>query len=385
MSPERLLSQAFAFLWAATFFVFLSFYLLLPVLPVYALRQGTRESAVGLIIGVFALTSMTLKPWAGWALDWRGRRGILLAGAAIFCLASLGYPLARSTAALLLLRVFHGAGMGLFPTAGTVIVADLAPSDRRGEAMGLFGMAPNLAMAVGPPLGVLLEAGLGYPGFFLVGAVLAGIGTGLALLVPETGHPADPPPFRLVRLLAPSALQPALITLALFLTYGAVISYLPLLTRARQIGNPGAFFALMALGLLAVRTWAGQLSDRAGRRAVVLPSLVVVAAAMMLLATAASARAIYLAGLLFGVGVGSAQPTLMAWATDLVPPADRGRSMATVYTAWELGIGAGSIAFGLLLPLGGFEALFSAGGATALAGGALVLWRGGDRWTAPSR
>lgn len=383
--PERLWSRAFALLWAATFFVFLSFYLLLPILPVYALRQGTPESAVGVIIGVFALASMVLKPWAGWALDWRGRRGILLAGGVIFGLACLGYPLARSVWSLLLLRIFHGFGMGLFPSAGAVVATDLAPAERRGEAMGLYGMAPNLAMAVGPPLGVALEARLGDPGLFLAGAAMAGLGTVLAVLVPETGRPTDPPPFRWATLFTPSALQPAVITLTLFLTYGAVISYLPLLTRTPAMGNAGAFFALMALALLAVRTRAGRLSDRVGRRAVVVPALVVVAAAMALLAVAGTAWAIYLAGVLFGVGVGAAQPTLMAWATDRVAPADRGRSMATVYTAWELGIGGGAIALGLLLPLGGFPALFSAGAVIALGGAALSLRRERDRWIAPSR
>jgi len=383
--PERLLSRAFALLWAATFFVFLSFYLLLPILPVYALRQGTPESAVGVIIGVFALASMVLKPWAGWALDWRGRKGLLVAGATIFGIACLGYPLARSVWSLLLLRIFHGFGMGLFPSAGGVVATDLAPARRRGEAMGVYGMAPNLALAIGPPLGVALEATLGYPGFFLTGAAIAGLGTALSTLVPETGHPTDPPPFRWAALLAPSALQPGAITLALFLTYGAVIAFLPLLTRALEAGNPGVFFTLMAVALVVIRTWAGQLSDRLGRRVVVLPALMVVAAAMALLAVADAAWTIYLAGFLFGLGVGSAQPALMAWATDRVAPEDRGRTMAVFYTAWELGIGGGAIALGLLLPLGGFPALFFASAVIALGGAALALRREGERWTVPSR
>lgn len=384
-SSERLWGRAFAFLWAATFFVFLSFYLLLPILPVYALRQGAPESAVGLIIGVFALASMTLKPWAGWALDWRGRRGMLVAGATIFSLACLGYPLARSVATLLILRIFHGLGMGLFPSAGAVMATDLAPPGRRGEAMGLYGMAPNLAMGIGPPLGVALAARFGDLGLFLTGAGMAGLGTALALLVPETGRPSEPPPFRWGTLLAPSALRPGAITLALFLTYGAVIAFLPLLTRAREAGNSGVFFTLMALALLVIRAWAGQLSDRLGRRTVVVPALATVAASMGLLAAAEAAWTIYLAGFLFGLGVGAAQPALMAWATDRVAPADRGRAMAVVYTAWELGIGGGAIALGLLLPLGGFEALFGVGAVIALGGGAVALGRRGERWTGLSR
>ena len=75
MQPSgRLLTPAFALLWVATFCVFFSFYLLLPALPVYAVRLGIREAGVGVVIGVFAFASMIWKPWAGWVIDWRGRR-----------------------------------------------------------------------------------------------------------------------------------------------------------------------------------------------------------------------------------------------------------------------------------------------------------------------
>jgi predicted MFS family arabinose efflux permease len=67
----------------------------------------------------------------------------------------------------------------------------------------------------------------------------------------------------------------------------------------------------------------------------------------------------------------------MAWCADLVPPAARGKAMGTFHTAWELGIGAGSILFGLFLPLGGFEALLFAAAAVALAGGLGALARSG--------
>jgi predicted MFS family arabinose efflux permease len=131
----------------------------------------------------------------------------------------------------------------------------------------------------------------------------------------------------------------------------------------------------MAIALLLVRTSAGRLSDRVGRGAVVAPALVVVAAALATVATARTDWAIYGAGLLFGLGFGSAQPVLMAWAADLVPPTDRGKAMATFYTAWELGIAAGSILFGLLLPLGGFDGLFLGGAGLVLAGAAVVAAR----------
>jgi MFS family permease len=375
----RLLTAPFAVLWAASFCVFLSFYLLLPVLPVHAARLGMGESAIGLVIGVFALASMAWKPWAGWVLDWRGRRALLVAGAALFGLASMCYPVARSVWSFLVVRVVHGTGMGLFPTAAAAVVTDLVPAARRGEAMGLFGMAANLALAAGPALAGPAEARLGFGGACLLATGLATAGTGLALVTHETGARAVRPPFRLRALFVRQALHPAALTLLAFVPYGALMAFLPLLTAERRVASVGPFFTLIAAGLLVIRTTAGQLSDRFGRPVVVAPALAVVAAALLIVAVGHSPWAIYGAGLLFGLGFGSAQPVLMAWTTDLVPAGDRGRALAAYYAAWELGIGGGQILLGLLFPLGGFVGLFATAAAIALIGAAVAVMRPGPR------
>jgi MFS family permease len=373
--PRRpgLLTPAFARLWAASFLIFLSFYLTLPILPVYAARLGLGEAAIGFVIGAFALASMVLKPWAGWVMDWRGRRGILLAGAGLFILASAGYPATGSAASLLLVRVVHGAGMGLFPTAAVAMVADLAPVLRRGEALGMFGMAANLALAVGPALAGPAQARLGFVGLCGLATALAAVGTGLASGARETAPPAARLPLRVRELFARAAVRPALLTLVLFLPYGAVMGFLPLLALERGAQQPGLFFTLMAVTLLLVRTSAGRLSDRFGRGAVVAPAFAVIAASLAVVAIARAPWALYAAGALFGLGLGGAQPTLMAWAADLVPATERGKAMATYYTAWELGIGGGQVAFGLLLPSVGFAGLFAAGAGLALLAGALAV------------
>ncbi len=97
--------------------------------------------------------AMLMRPPAGWLIDTRGTRPILLVGMAIFLLASLGYIATQSVQPILALRLFHGIGMGLFPTAATVVIAELAPPTRRGEAMGWFGITNSLGLIVGPVVG----------------------------------------------------------------------------------------------------------------------------------------------------------------------------------------------------------------------------------------
>ena len=105
----------------AAFAVFLSFFLLLSVLPLYARALGVADGAIGVVMGAFALSAMVLRPWAGWAADRYGRRPLMLAGSLLFVLASPAYALAAGAAGLTAVRLLHGAGMGLFPTAASAV------------------------------------------------------------------------------------------------------------------------------------------------------------------------------------------------------------------------------------------------------------------------
>jgi MFS family permease len=108
--------RPFAVLWLATLLFYPGFQLLLPVIPLYATRLGAREAYVGFIIGAFALTA-ALRPLAGDLADRIGRRPLVLVGTGIFALTPLGYAVVGTIPGLLLLRLFHGTGMGFGPTA----------------------------------------------------------------------------------------------------------------------------------------------------------------------------------------------------------------------------------------------------------------------------
>jgi MFS family permease len=366
-SRPRLLTGPFVLTCVASFFFFLSFYLLLPTLPLYAQEHGMGESEIGLIIGAFAFTALLVRPGVGRAIDRRGRRGILLLGTAVFLFSSLAYHFTRTVGSLLALRLLHGSGMGLFTTAASAVTTDLAPPERRGEAMGYFGMAANLAMAGGPAVGMWLIGDGAYGGLFLTAGGVAALAVLLATGIPETlpagAAPAVPGP-----LFSRAALLPSGAMLSLCITYGAVVSFLPLLGQQVGMGNPGLFFTVYAVFLVLTRPQAGLLSDRVGRAAVILPGMALVAAAMGALALARGPGWLLLAGALYGIGLGAAHPALLALTTDRAAPTERGRAMATLYAALELGISSGSVLLGLLLASTSFPVMFGAAAAIAVAG-----------------
>ena len=383
--------RPFAVLWLATFLFFLGFQLLLPVVPLYATQLGAREAHVGFIIGAFALTAMVLRPLAGDLADRLGRRPLVLLGTAIFALAPLGYAAVGSILGLFLVRLFHGAGMGFGPTAATVIATDLTPPERRGAAMGTFGLASAAALAAGPYLGGELVRGVGFTATFLVATAIESAALVLAWALPET-RPVTPPPTRAApdlratggplarfwrRWFSPAAVFPSGLVLAFYVSYGGLAALLPLFAEERRLGNPGLFFTVFALVSLVVRSPSGRLSDRLGRRAVIVPALAAAAISLGLLGLATSRATFLGAAALYGVAFGAGQPALLAMTADRASPAERGRAMATLYTAWELGIFGGSILLGLAATRFGYQMTWWMAGAMAGIGAAAALRDGG--------
>ncbi len=373
-AARALLTRPFLFICLATGFFYLSFYLILPVMPLYVASLGGTSSQIGLIIGLFAAMAMLMRPPAGWLIDTRGTRPILLVGMAIFLLASVGYIAARSVQPILALRLFHGMGMGLFPTAATVVIAELAPPRRRGEAMGWFGIANSLGLILGPVMGPFVAARAGFAMLFLLAAGAAGLGMVCICLVPAGARPARHP--RLPRprdLFSSAAVFPSLILLLLYIPYGTVVAFIPLVATARGIENPGLFYTVFAGAMLLVRAKAGELSDRQGRAAAIVPGMIVTGLSFLVLGVTTGPIGVLTGGAFLGLGFGAAQPALMALTTDRVVPEERGKAMGTFYTAWELGIASGAAGAGWLLSVTDFALLFLVGAAIPIGGACLAL------------
>jgi predicted MFS family arabinose efflux permease len=370
---ERVVTLQFGLLWIGSFALFLSFFLLMPTLPRYARALGIPESHIGLLSGAFPLAAMLVRPLAGWAADRHGRKPLMLLGALVFAVSGVLYAMSHTLAALVAVRALHGTGMGLYPTAGTAMAADMAPAARRGYALGLIGIAASLALAIGPLAGLWLADARGYGWLFGVSALLALIALGLSVGQRESLRA----PVR-VRLAWNTAfsrpvLYPCAIVLCLMATYGVQVTYLPL--RVAGGRGAGVFFTAMAVIVILSRWAAGGLSDRVGRPPVAAAGALCSAAALGVIVPASDAVSLALAGGLYGLGFGLTQPSLIAWCVDLVSPTERGRAMGTFYTALELGIATGAIGAGWVLAHTGYEAVFLMSAGIALAATVLALAR----------
>jgi MFS family permease len=272
-------------------------------------------------------------------------------------------------------RVLHGVGWAAFGTAASALAADLAPVSRRGEAMGYFGVGMNVAMAIGPALGVFLVGRTGYGALFLTAMVLSAAAALTTVGITDPGRrPSGASVQRGWRsFILPSALFPSAVLFTNALTYASVVALLPLYAEEAKLGNPGLFFTVFSVVVLVLRGPLGRLSDRRGRAVVVAPGLAFTFVALLVLSQAQSMAALLVVAVLYAIGVGAAQPTLMAMTVDRARPQERGAAMGTFTTAMDLGIGVGSIVWGVTAEAFGFQTMYVAASLMGLVGVAVLL------------
>jgi MFS family permease len=323
---------------------------------------------VGLVIGLSSIAAVATRVLSAGALDRRGRRPFALGGLALFAAATATLPLAASLGWLLALRAVQGVGWGFATTAISSLVADLAPAARRGEAIGIWGLAPTVAMALGPAAGAGLVR-VGGPGAAFLGtAVLFVVALGLMVPVAEPRHVG---PVRSGGVFPGGAFLPCAVLFLSSLSYGAIIAFVPV-ELGSEPGRTGTYFTVYATSILLVRPFAGRLSDRHGRRAVVVPGLLLGAVGVALTGLARGPLALAVAAALYGVGMsGLTFPALTAWTVDRSGEA-RGAAMAAFYGSYDLAIALGAFAFGPVYERFGFAAVNLAGAAGVVAAALLA-------------
>lgn len=354
---SKLWTRDFLLITLANLFLFLGFQMLLPVLPQYAKVLGGSETAAGLVVGIFSVSSVLVRPFAGRALDKYGRRAIFLAGLAIFLGSVMAYIVVPTVTLLLLFRFIHGCGWSAASTGTNTIASDIIPAQRLGEGMGYFGLTSTLAMAVAPALGLAIVLHAGYTTMFIISAaaVVCAAAAALGLSFRQTPSRATSG-----SLWEQTALHPAAVMFCVTMTYGAVVAFVVLYATYRGIGNIGPFFTVYAAALMLSRPLFGRLADRRGLNVAVIPGLTCVGATMLLLAAAHTLPQFLIAGFIYGIGFGAVQPSLQAMALRHAAPTRRGAANATFFTGFDLGIGAGSMVWGAVAQQIGYSAMYLA-------------------------
>lgn len=347
---QKIFSRDFVFIWLANFFVFLGFQMTLPTIPIFVNELGGSDQLIGIIVGIFTFSALLFRPYAGHALESKGRGKVYLFGLILFVVSVGSFGFITSMGMLIVMRIVQGIGWGFSTTASGTIATDLIPPARRGEGMGYFGLSGNLALALGPALGLTIAGTISFTFFFLICAVLGLIAYLLALnigykKVEDSLDNTKPARFDV---LEKTAINPSILLFFITLTFGGITSFLPLYAAEKDIAGIQLYFITFALFLMLSRLFAGRLYDKKGDIFVIPPGTLLIFIAMLLLSWLPNMTMMIFAGALYGLGFGSVQPALQAWAVDKAPQNRKGMANATFFSFFDLGVGIGAMLFGQL-------------------------------------
>jgi len=348
--PNRLWTKNFLLLLAANFAVYVSFYMLIPSLPVYIKAITGKEALTGLAMGIFLLAAVLFRPFAGRSVDHRNRKGIFLFGSAIFFVSALAFNLASTLVVLLTARFVQGIGWAYCNTAAGTLASDIIPKSRLAEGMGYYGLSLSIAMGIGPDLALFLSQRYNFQLMFYVcaGSVLLSFLMALFMSYHNVSKSKDSLPARKAVLLEKKALHPSLVMFFVCISYAAIISFLALYGQYRQVAEIGLFFTVYAISMIFSRPFFGRLADRKGYSIVIIPGLIMCTLTVIIIFFAHTLPVFILAGLVYGIGFGAVMPPTQALSVLNVRPDRRGAATATYFLFLDLGLGMGSVLWGFV-------------------------------------
>lgn len=339
------------------FLNFASFFLL----PLHIRALGGSERVVGAAMGSLGLATLSALPWIAVYLDRFGRKRFLLAGCAGMTLAAALYPLVDRVGPLLFaLRILQGASFAAAFTAATTFAAALAPVETRAKSLGLFGLSTLLTHAIAPGLGEELIHRYGFQALFLVAVGWSSAALLLATTLPDlrpepraSDAPGDG------ERLTPVHWRLAVTTWLGAIGFGSVITFVPTFVGLAGLGRVGAFFASYTATAVLVRFVGAGLSDRFGRKRVVVPALLVLAVAILGVGQARSSAMLAAFGGLFGLAQGMAYPTLHAFVVDISGSHNLGRAQALFNGAFNFGVTGSAFLCGAVAEAFGHRVMFT--------------------------
>lgn len=372
---KPLWTRDFISAFVANFLMAFAFYLLMPTLPLYlASVLGLSKTAVGVVMSVYVIAALAMRPLSGFLIDALPRKALYVAAFACFLLVSFGYPLAATMAGFFVLRLLHGLVWGVITTSGNTLAIDIVPSERRGEGIGYYGMSMNIAMALGPMTGLMLLERVPFLYVFYVSIASSALGLLLsfAIRVPPRARQAHPV-FSLDRFLLLRGIPAGVALLCVTVSYGVILAYVAMYGKDHGIGSTGLFFVVMAVAVIAARLLTGRFLDRGLCLQVAFAGAFCVAASLLLLGLYPVALCYFLVALSLGLGYGMVFPAVQTLIVGLGGHHQRGTANSTFFTAFDLGVGIGMLFGGRIAQSMGLSAVFVLVAGASLLGG-LLLW-----------
>lgn len=362
-NKEPIWTKPFISLFCTNFSIFIIFYGLVTVLPLYATEVLERsDEDAGLLMTIFLISAIIMRPFTGKLLDMAGKRKMLWISLTLYLLCTVSYFFIEPFSILLALRFIQGIWFSIATTASGSLAADNIPPSRRGTGLGYFTMSTNLAVVVGPLIALTIVQYFSYDIFFIVMSVLLLIGALTALSIPADKQAVTSPvrsKMTLNDLFEKRSLPIALIGSMIAFSYASILSYLSIYSQQKDLLHlTSSFFAVFAIVMLATRPFTGRIFDEKGPRYIIIPGLLFFMFGLTFLAYMDSPITFLLSGAFIGLGYGAIVPSFQTLAIQSTTFERSGYATATFFTLFDTGIAIGSFVLGIVASKLGYQGLY---------------------------
>lgn len=377
---EKLWNRNYCRAMLGNFMLFFSFYLLTPLLPIYLDSQfHADKDMIGLVLSGYVVAALIVRPFSGFIVDSFDRRKVLMFCFFAFFICFTGYIGAGTLLMFALVRTIHGLPFGATTVANSTVAIDTLPSSRRNEGIGFYGLSNNLAMAIAPSAGIWVY-GLtdNFTLLFWISLLVAfaGFYCASSIRLPKRPRVEGRPHLSMDHFFLTRAWLMA-INIALFgLCWGVMSNYVAIYGKERLgiTDGTGVFFALLSTGLFVSRLY-GSKSLRKGRLTEnALEGASISAVGFTLFALVHQPWAFYLSAPLIGLGNGRMFPAFLNMFISVARHDQRGTANSSILTSWDVGMGLGILAGGILVEYAGYGAAFWFTAASQITGTLLLLF-----------
>ncbi|MDM5300644.1 MFS transporter [Bacillus subtilis] len=356
----KMWSLSFIIVTLSNAFLFMVFEMLLPTLPLFVTALGGGAKQVGLVTGIFMISAIAIRPFAGVLAKRFNKKYLLIFGIVISACSTGAYYLASDVSVLLLIRFIHGAGFGLATTYFATIAAEIIPKERRGEGIGYFGVGETIAVSIGPMIGIVALELYDFQRLFLGGMSILLLAVLMAVFVRRRSEGKDAAEKGMVKVkvLEKRVLFPSFLILLVGIAASAIMSFFSLYALEKGFRSVGMFFFLIAAASFFIRLISGKMFDRFGAAAVLIPASIFSLAGLSILYLAQTDAMFFAAAICYGFGFGSIFPAIQTWCINLVEEHEHEDAMGTFFNFFDMGIGGGSLLLGVVATIYSYREIY---------------------------
>ncbi len=349
---------------------FLAFYVVTSFVlyPLLIKDSGGTDTQVGLIMGIFSVVSVLLRPVTGIAAERLSYRAVSLFGLVTMAVIVPFFALVEPVGGqVLMLRALFGVGWSCTLAPLMAMATRLTPANHLSEALGIFGISGLLAHAISPMVSELVVAQSGFEALFVLDSLLAVLAIGLVAAVPAAGtspetSPGAGPARASGRLLVAAIAGVVLMAIAHGATRGTNLNFIGPYCRSIGIERFFPFFIAFSFSAILTRFRLAALPDRYGQRRVAIPALLLVAANSLIISQINATWLLIVAGLIGGLGQGLIFPALSSLMVDLIGHHRRAFALSVYTTCFEIGFGLGLPVFGMVADHLGYRWMYATAG-----------------------